>query len=370
MTPSLTIARASGSSLFDAAGVEYVDLSMGFGAAMLGHGNDAVADALARQATRHASPGFLDTDIGLLAAQRLAGWLPASHRPAGIYTGGTEAVEVAMRIAAAHTGRRVFAGFNGAHHGRSFMTRALGETDPEWAVNGIHSLPFPPNNDRGRVVDAVDECLARHRPAALFIEPIHMSAGGYSLDEDVLASVVSLARGRECLVVFDELLSGGFRSGPRFYFEGAGIEPDMVVAGKALAGGFPAALLSVDSGIEVRSPRVGWRSTFTNHPLACAALAAALDEFVRLDAAGRVEEIGRIIAGPLPAARRHGRGAMWCIEWPGEDAATAAFRRLLDLRIVTSFSGRHMRLLPSLVIDPAVLDQAMAALCRVIDETS
>lgn len=367
VTPAITISRARGASLYDADGIEYLDLSMGFGAAMLGHANEAVAAALARQAQSHASPGFFETDVFAEAKGRLAGWLPASHQLVGIYTGGVEAVETAMRIAAAHTGRRVFAGFAGARHGRSFMARALGG---ETTAEGVHSVPFMPGVDAGGVVEAVLDCLRRHRPSALFVEPIHMSGGGYCHDPAALAAVAGMAREHDCLVVFDELLTAGYRSGPRFYFEGAGIEPDLLLAGKALAGGVPAAVLSAGPGIDHRRAGSGWRGTYTDHPLTAAAIVAALDEMERLDAGERVASIAGIVEEAIPRDWRRGRGAMWCLEWPSESATLEAFNALLDERIVVSFSGRYVRLLPALVTPPDALERACRTLAGIRESST
>ncbi len=358
----MTISDARGASLYDLNGVEYLDLCMGFGSAMIGHGNKAVSRALQRQLLHHASPGFLDTDIGGAIIENISRWLPHSHVLTGVYGSGTEAVELAMRIAVAHTGRSAIAGFQGAHHGRTFLAGALGAVGHSQFSDQIHALPFPPRTGSQEIVVAWRKCLEQFRPAALFVEPIHMSGGGYCLADEVLQSIVAMSQEQGCLVVFDELLTGGYRSGPRFCYQQLGITPDILVAGKALGGGFPSALLSASHNLDVRNNDIGWRNTFTNHPLSVAAIDAATDQLERMNAAFRVRQLGEIIESGISVNARRGRGAMWCVEWPDPQCAEMAFKALLEKRIVTSFSGRYLRLLPSLVIE----DEALIRVCEEI----
>ncbi|KAA3621507.1 MAG: aminotransferase class III-fold pyridoxal phosphate-dependent enzyme, partial [Proteobacteria bacterium] len=155
-----------------------------------------------------------------------------------------------------------------------------------------------------------------------------------------------------------------------FYFEGAGREPDIVVAGKALAGGLPGAVVSADAVIDTRARAVGWRSTHTDHPLIAAAIGAAIGEFERRDPAARVAAFGDIVETTIPSAVRRGRAAMWCIEWPDESSTAAAFSMLLENRVVVSFSGRYVRLLPSLVMKPSALADVCRTIARVHDRTT
>lgn len=366
----LRIARADGPCLYDAEGRAWLDLCTGFGTAFLGHGNAAVTRALAAQLVENASPGFLATEAVARLADALADWLPPGHELAAVYSGGTEAVETALRIAAVHSGRAVFAGFAGAHHGRSLLTRALTASTRGPIGEDVVSLPHPPAATDDEVLAAVRRCLDTVRPAALVVEPIHMSSGGFALADETMRAIADVCRAAGCLLVYDELLTGAYRSGTRFLCMAQGVVPDLLVAGKALAGGFPAAVLSAAPGIDPRHPSVGYRSTYTDHPLAAAAIAAALSEFERLGAARRAVELGEIIASALPGAARRGRCAMWCVDFGDGAHAAGAFERLLDDGIVTSYSGRYMRLLPPLVVDDGELRRACRTVAALLGEAA
>lgn len=366
----LRIARAEGARLYDAAGHAWLDLCTGFGTAFLGHGNAAVTRALAAQLAENASPGFLATDTGSRLDDALARWLPPGHALAAVYSGGTEAVETALRIAAAHTGRAVFAGFAGAHHGRSLLARALAGPVSGPIGGDVVSLPHPPAAADDEVLAAVRRCLETRRPAALVVEPVHMSSGAFALEDDTMRAIADDCRAADCLLVYDELLTGACRSGARFLCAEQGVTPDLLVAGKALAGGFPAAVLSVAAGIDPRHPSVGYRSTYTDHPLAAAAITAALSELERLDAARRAAALGEVIASALPGTSLRGRGAMWCVDFGDAEHAAGAFERLLEDGIVTSFSGRYMRLLPPLVVDDDELRRACRAVAAMLGEAA
>ena len=358
--PDIIVRQCRGDRLIDDRGRAYLDVCMGFGAAFVGHGNAAVQAALEAQLKADFSPGFLTSGRQMDLQAALEGWLPAGHQALGVFCGGTESVELAMRIAGSATGRDNVVGFNGAHHGRSRLTRALGQSDP--GLPFVHSLPFLPDLSEQVVLDQLEQQLRTLRPAAVFVEPAQMSSGGYGLSDAGLQQLAWLVKAQGSLLVFDELLTGGYRCGRRFWFEWAGIEPDLLVCGKAIAGGFPVGLVSAHRDIGFDGPAVGLRNTFSNHPLGQAAIVATLAELQRLDAAGQALRIGRIVQEQLPAERILGRGALWSIRFDDPESTRQAFHALLEQRIVTSFRGAHLRLLPAVISS----DHALTRVCTAV----
>ena len=116
------------------------------------------------------------------------------------------------------------------------------------------------------------------------------------------------------LLVMDELLSGGYRCGRKFWSEYAGITPDLLICGKAIGGGFPVAMVSIKRSIQT-GPVVGQRNTFTNYAPGLAAIVATLSELERLNAQQRSLQIGEIIQNELNGLDLRGRGAMWIVRF-------------------------------------------------------
>lgn len=353
------IVRAQGARVFDAQGREYLDLCAGYGSIWLGHGDPAVNEALARQLETYAAPGYLPFPALESAHAALAPYIPAGHRIGGLYSTGMEAVEVALRAAWAQTGRLDIAGFAGSTHGRSFLTAAIGAGEPLAHRQFVHTLPgFASAHSLARLSD-----LAGRIPlAAIVIEPVQMGGGGHEIGPQRCAEVVRVAREHGCVAIFDETLTGLHRCGARSYAEAAGVAPDIVVLGKGLANGYPAAAVTVREGLAWDRERVRPGSTFWNHPLACAAIAATLTEFGRLDAPSRVAAMERIIRAELGHLELRGRGAMWCLGSPQAGRQKAFAQAIENAGVVVSYYDRYIRLLPPLCI----LEEDLRRACRAI----
>lgn len=354
------IVAAHGARVVDEQGREYLDLCAGYGSVWLGHGNAAVNRALSGQLASYAAPGYLPFE-GLAAARAaLAEWIPAGHVVGGLYSTGMEAVEVALRAAWAQTGRLDVAGFAGSTHGRSFLTAAIGSAEPAPHRPFVHTLPGfrAPHQSLSRLRELAREV----KLAAVVIEPVQMSGGGHELGREVCAEVVKLAREHGSVVIFDETLTGLCRCGARSYAEAAGVVPDLLVLGKGLANGFPAAAVTLRDGVAWDRDRVRPGSTFWNHPLACAAVVAALGELARLDAPARVAEMERAVRAELGRLELRGRGAMWCLGSPRPGLQKAFAEALMRDGVVVSYYDRYIRLLPPLCIGEDDLRRA----CRTI----
>jgi acetylornithine/succinyldiaminopimelate/putrescine aminotransferase len=354
------IVRAKDARLFDGQGREYLDLCAGYGSIWLGHAHAGVNRALAAQLDTYAAPGYLPFDRLEAAHDALGPYLPASHRVGGLYSTGMEAVEVALRAAWAQTGRTDVAGFAGSTHGRSFLTAALGAAEPQPGRAFVHTLP---GFAAGPAAGCHLEKLAREVPlAAIVVEPVQMSGGGHEIGADTCSAVFSVAREHGAVVIFDETLTGLHRCGALSYAEAAQVVPDILVLGKGLANGYPAAAVSVREGLAWDRERVRPGSTFWNHPLACAAIAATLGELTRLDTAARVASIERVIRAELGRLELRGRGAMWCLGSPQAGRQIVFANTLMDAGVVVSYYDRYIRLLPPLCIS----EDDLARACRLI----
>jgi acetylornithine/succinyldiaminopimelate/putrescine aminotransferase len=359
------IVGARGAHLLDDQGRELVDLCAGYGSVWLGHDHPGVRRALAAQLEAYAAPGYLPFEALGHAHAALQPFLPAGHFIGGIYSTGMEAVETALRAARAQTGRRDVAGFAGSTHGRSFLTSAIGGGE---TVPFVHHLPaFSAGAER--IGAALAGLAGRVKLAAIVVEPVLMSGGGHELGREACERVFAAAAAQGAAVIFDETLTGLHRCGARSYAEAMGVAPDIVVLGKGLANGFPAAAVTLKAGFAWSREKVHPGSTYWNHPLACAAIAATLSELGRLDAAARVEGIARVIRAGLGHLRLRGRGAMWCLESPRDARQREFAEALLRAGVVASWYERTIRLLPPLTIEPAALERACKTIAAVHADT-
>jgi len=344
------IVSAHGDRLRDKGGREYIDLSMGYGSVWLGHNHPVVQRAVASQLEQYAAPGYLPTTIQDAARTAFARFIPETHFLGGIYSTGMEAMESALRAACVHTGRAEIAGFSGSEHGRSFVTAAVGGTPSPASLEFVHCLPSFAEERTGRLETELRELARRVELAAIVVEPIQMTGGGHEIPRSLCDAIFEIARDRSVPVVFDETLTGFFRCGSRFYFESTGRVPDIFVVGKGMASGFPAAAVVLRKGMAWDRARVRPGSTFWNHPLACAAVAATLDELSKLDAVRKVGEIESTVRQSFATQELRGRGAMWCLGVPRADGLAELASRLLGAGLVVSYYDRYVRLLPPLTI--------------------
>lgn len=365
----LVVASGRGAFLIDADGREYFDLSMGYGAVWLGHNNPLVREELVTQLDRYAAPGYFPTRAHEAAEHAIARLIPDTHFLGGIYSTGMEAVEAALRAARVHTGHSGMAGFEGSTYGRSLLTSALGGEAGAVDLSPVFCLPAF-QHARPRDIEAAVDALTRACGlAAIIVEPILMSGGGYEIGSETLHLLHSMAAERNFTLMFDETLTGLYRCGRRFFFENVDDVPDVFVIGKGVANGFPAAAVILRKGYAWDRARVKPSSTFWNHPLACAAISATLGQ---ITAASAVEAVGRIeetIRTQLAGLDLRGRGAMWCLGFPDIDKQGLFAARLLDAGMVVSYYDRYIRLLPGLHVDIGNLAAACADIKRIYADT-
>ena len=365
----LEVASSRGAFLIDSDGREYFDLSMGYGAVWLGHNNPLVREALVTQLDRYAAPGYFSTRAHQAAEQAIARFIPDTHFLGGIYSTGMEAVETALRAARVHTGNSGMAGFEGSTYGRSLLTSALGGEAGGVDLRHVFRLPAFQHARQRDIEAAVDDLTRTGDLAAIIVEPILMSGGGYEIGSDTLHLLQSMAIERNFTVIFDETLTGLYRCGRRFFFESVGDLPDVFVIGKGVANGIPAAVVILRKGYAWDRARVKPSSTFWNHPLACAAMTATLGQITdasAVEAVGRIEET---IRTQLAGLELRGRGAMWCLGFPDIGKQSLFATRLLDAGIVVSYYDRYIRLLPGLHVDIGNLAAACADIKRIYADT-
>ncbi|MDQ6857775.1 MAG: aspartate aminotransferase family protein [Chloroflexota bacterium] len=306
----ITFEHGRGARLTDIDGNEYIDYALAFGPMLLGHSPRPVLDAVRRQ---------LATGIGYGASHRLEAELsealcrtvPCAER-AIFSNSGSEAVQAAVRIARAATGRRRIVKFLGHWHGW-FDTIAVGtsgKTDNSPTTGGqdpaaADAVTVIPWNDETALASALNDEVA-----AVIMEPAAINSGAFAPAPGYLAAVREMTRKIGAVLIFDEVITG-FRIALGGAQERYGVTPDLAVFGKALGNGFPiSAVCGRADVMEVVSSRlVAHVGTTNGNPVCAAAAVASLGELERnaTEIYPRLEALGERVANIYrDAARTYG----------------------------------------------------------------
>jgi glutamate-1-semialdehyde 2,1-aminomutase len=290
--------RGEGAKLYDVDGNVHIDYVLGNGPAILGHAPKPVIDAVARslaQGQVYAAQHPRETEL----AERLCRLLPGAE-VVRFATSGTEAVLMAMRLARAFTGRHKILKFEGHYHGWSdqafISTRpSLNEAGPADAPVPVAGSPGMPASVLEDVVvagwndlDAVAAAFDRHpgEIAGVIMEPVMVNGGAVMPAEGYLAGVRDLCRARGALFICDEVITG-FRAGLRGAQGRFGVTADLAIYAKAVAAGFPLALVGGRRAVmdTLLDKGVMHGGTYNGNVQSMAAAIAALDELERDDGA-------------------------------------------------------------------------------------
>jgi acetylornithine/succinyldiaminopimelate/putrescine aminotransferase len=306
----------------------------------LGHRHPRVVGAL-REALDHLDVGNHHLVSGWRA--RLADQLAAStggRLPFAVFSpSGSEAVDLAIRLARAHTGRPEVVAALGGYHGLAGL--ALAASDPRWHEPFGPSLPgfvHVPFND----LEAMRAAL-RPQTAAVILEAIPATLGFPLPEPGYLAAVAEMARERGALLILDEVQTGLGRTGTTWYFEQEDVVPDMLITGKGLGGGvYPvsATLLSKELESFFDQHPFAYVSTFGGAEIGCAVASAVMDEVTAPGFLDRVRDLGaRFEAGfeGLPVGLRR-RGLTMALKAPGEQGGVVVSKRLIDAGVFAVFA--------------------------------
>ncbi|MEW5422820.1 4-aminobutyrate--2-oxoglutarate transaminase [Amorphus sp. 3PC139-8] len=389
-------ARAENAELWDVDGRRYIDFAAGIAVNNTGHRHPKVMAAVMAQAEAFTHTCFhvAPYESYVRLCERLNGLVDTGEENRALcLTTGVEAVENAVKIARAATGRSAVIAFTGAFHGRTMMGMALtGKVKPYKAGFGpfpseIYHAPFPNELLGVTVEDALrglDEILTSdvdpQRVAALIVEPVQGEGGFNVAPPEFLKALRALCDRHGIVMIADEVQAGMGRTGKMLAIEHSGVKPDLVALAKGIAGGFPLSAVVGKARI-VNAPHPGGLGgTYGGNPLAVAAANAVLDVIEEEGLLARATAIGETITARLTAlAARSGHEAIGDVRGLGAmvayelvtDRSTKAAAPELTGRIVEEAEARGLillscgtranvvRLLPPLTIPDAVLAEGL-----------
>ncbi|WP_368164236.1 4-aminobutyrate--2-oxoglutarate transaminase [Aeromonas sp. R6-2] len=287
------IERASNAELWDVEGKRYIDFASGIAVLNTGHNHPKVIAAVRDQLEKFSHTCFQVTPYPgyIELAERLNALVPGPTPKRTLFLStGAEAVENAIKIARAHTGRSGVIAFKGGFHGRTMMGMALtGKVVPYKVGFGpfpgeVYHLPFPADYlgvSEESALTALEGLFAADiepaRVAAIIIEPVQGEGGFYPASPSFLQALRRVCDQHGILLICDEIQTGFCRTGKTFATEYSGIEPDIMTLAKSLAGGFPLSAVVGKSEVMNAAKPGGLGGTYAGSPIACAAALAVLD---------------------------------------------------------------------------------------------
>ena len=299
--------RALGSEIWDVEGNRYIDFGTGIAVCSAGHCHPKITAAVSEQLEKFSHTCVMVTpyDSMVRLAEKLNELAPGSSSKKSIFvTTGAEAIENAVKIARAHSGRRGVIAFNGGYHGRTNMTMGLtGKITPYKNLFGpfpaeIYHAPFPIEYHGVSVADALKgidnlfKCdIAPSDVAAIIVEPVQGEGGFYPAPVEFLQALRALCDEHGILLIIDEVQSGFARTGKLFCSEYAGVEADLMTIAKGMANGFPIAAVVGKAEVMDAPMPGGLGGTYAGSPLGCAAALAMIDVIAEEDLAGGAQRI-------------------------------------------------------------------------------
>jgi 4-aminobutyrate aminotransferase/(S)-3-amino-2-methylpropionate transaminase len=400
------IEAAEGAVVRDVDGNTFIDLGSGIAVTGLGHAHPAIVRAIVAQSERFSHTCFMvgPYESYVALCEELALLTPGEHdKRSALFTSGAEAVENAVKIARRATSRAAVAVFDHAYHGRTNLTMALTAKNVPYK-NGfgpfapeVYRVPmsYPLRDSEGmsgeraarRAIDQLTVQVGTENLACVLIEPIQGEGGFVVPAPGFLPTLETWCRDHGVLFVVDEIQTGFGRTGDWFASENEGCVPDLVITAKAIASGLPLSAVTGRAEIMESVMPGGLGGTYGGNPVVCAAALATIASMRELDAPALARRIERVVLPRLLAMRQlypaigdvRGRGAMLALEFvrPGTLQPDAATCRLVTERCLAAgvilltcgTYGNVIRLLPPLIISPALLDDGMDALERALAET-
>ena len=392
VTFPVVAAEAKGATITDVDGNTFIDFAGGVGCLNVGHGHPRVLEAAHEQLDRFTHTDFtvVPYEVYVTLSERLLARAPFSGPgKAAFFNAGTEAVENAVKFARAYTGRQAVICFEGAFHGRTYLSLALtSKTHPYKAGLGpfapeVYRVPYP-NAYRGpsaaealaALRRAFATLVAAENVAAIVWEPVQGEGGFIPAGADFARGLRELCDEHGIVLVCDEVQSGFGRTGRFFAVEHYGIEPDLVTIAKSIAAGLPLSGVLGRAEIMDAPGEGGVGGTYVGNPVAQAAALAVLDV---IDDEGLVERsaaLGERLRARMEAWQAvhawigdvRGLGSMLAIELVTADGSPDSERasRVVDealarglLLLKAGVAGNCIRVLVPLVVSDAELDEAL-----------
>ena len=395
--------RAQGAIIEDIDGNRIIDLGAGIGVVNVGNSAPRVVKAVQEAVANFTHTNFTTVPyMGYIeVCEALNRLTPGSFKKKSLLqNSGAEAIENAIKIARHYTKRAAVVVFEHAYHGRTNLTMALTAKNMPYKdgfgpfANEIYRMPMPYSfryegdletiaaDSLKAVISKIDKEIGAKNVAAILIEPV-VGEGGFIVPPDgFMPGLQKFATENGIVFIADEVQSGFARTGKMFAVEHEGMEPDMIVSAKGIAGGLPLAAVTARAEIMDSSHVGGLGGTYGGNPVVCAAALAVFETIEEDGLVARASHVGKILVDALTALKVQypiigevrGRGAMIAIELVHEGTKTQnpeAMAKVIKycqskgvLILTAGTYGNVIRFLPPLVISDELLKDALGVLAE------
>ncbi|ATH77869.1 4-aminobutyrate--2-oxoglutarate transaminase [Halomonas sp. C22] len=329
--------RAENAEIWDADGNRFIDFAGGIGVLNVGHRHPKVVAAVKAQLDKvmHTCQTVMPYEGYVKVAEKLSHLVPVrGHAKVMLANSGAEALENAVKIARAATGRSNVICFDGGYHGRTFYTMAMNgkvapyQTDFGPMPGTVFRAPYPVpyhgvSEDeaiRGLKMTLKTDANPKDT-AAIILEPVLGEGGFYPAPTSFLKKIREICDEHGMLMIIDEVQSGFGRTGKMFAIEHSGVEPDMMTMAKSMADGMPiSAIVGTDKVMDASGPN-SLGGTYTGSPTACAAALAVMEIFEEENILEKSQALGEKLA----ARFNEWQGKFDCIDHVRNMGAMAAF---------------------------------------------
>ncbi|WP_050461046.1 4-aminobutyrate--2-oxoglutarate transaminase [Herbaspirillum autotrophicum] len=393
-------ARAENSELWDVEGRRYIDFAAGIAVLNTGHRHPKLVAAIKQQLDHftHTAYQIVPYASYVELAERINTLAPGAFpKKTALFSTGAEAVENAIKIARAATGRAAVIAFSGGFHGRTMMGMALtGKVVPYKVGFGpfpgdVYHVPFPSalhdisTEDSLSAIQALFKSdVEAKRVAAIIIEPVQGEGGFQAAPPELMHGLRRICDEHGILLIADEVQTGFARTGKLFAMEHYDVAADLITMAKSLAGGMPLSAVCGRTEIMDAPAPGGLGGTYAGNPLAVASALAVLDVIKEEQLVERGARLGdqlkatlNELRGSVPAIGEiRGPGAMVAVEFvkPGSTEPDADFTKRVQtlalqqglLLLSCGTYGNVIRFLFPLTIQDAVMDEALAILRQVL----
>jgi 4-aminobutyrate aminotransferase/(S)-3-amino-2-methylpropionate transaminase len=316
--------KAENAEIWDVEGRRFIDFAGGIAVLNAGHRNPIVMKRVQEQLNSftHTCFTIMPYEPFIALAEKLNALAPISGEKKSMFvTTGAEAVENAVKIARAATGRRDIIAFNGSFHGRTLLTMALTGKILPYKVKfgpfpgGVWHVPYPIEH-KGITVEQTMNAIEwlfktdveASQVAAIIIEPVQGEGGFYVAPKELMVRLRKLCDEHGIVLIADEIQSGFGRTGKWFAMEHFGVEPDLMTVAKSLASGFPLAGVVGRAKIMDAPDPGGLGGTYAGNPVACAAALGTIEAFEKEGLIEKAAQQGKTVMKRLQAMKAKGKG--------------------------------------------------------------
>ncbi|NLZ98314.1 MAG: 4-aminobutyrate--2-oxoglutarate transaminase [Micrococcus sp.] len=397
------VSRAEGGIVEDIDGNRLIDLGAGIAVTTVGASHPKVVKAVQDQVADFTHTRFMVTpyESYIQLAQRLDELAPIPGQTRTVLlNSGAEAVENAVKVARAYTGKQAVAAFDNAYHGRTTLTMGLTAKNMPYKesfgpfASELYRVPgsYPYRDGlsgeeaAARTIESLESQVGANNLAAVIMEPIQGEGGFIVPAEGFLAKVVEWCKANDVLFIADEVQTGFVRTGAWFASDIEGIEPDLIALAKGIAGGMPLSAVTGRAEVMDAVHAGGLGGTYGGNPVAVAAGIASLEVMEEEGLAAKASRIGEIITEHFTQIQKddarvgdiRGRGAMMAVEMVDPETKEPLPKLVNDIAVearkqgvITLTAGTYgnvLRFLPPVVIGEDLLQEGLSVITDILAE--